>query len=144
MESLKQANKNSFDDIRAKLARKEKEIYSYYEGMENECLMGIESVQKVVKAKVENLRSNEEFLKTNVASNSMIGLLEFYAENNASIGQQLEEDNERPDETEVSLPMPSAEGQKKSKDCINTIIDMINQMKPIGVAEEEPQAKQGK
>ncbi len=137
MESLKQANKNSFDDMRAKLARKEKEINSYYEGIESENLKSIESLHKIVSAKQENLKSNEEFLKTNLANNSNIGLLEFYAENNTGIKQQIENDNEKLDYTELSLPIPSSESQKRYKESLNSVIESINQMKPIGISESD-------
>jgi len=113
----------------------------YYESIESESQKEIESAHKIVYAKSESLKSNAEFLKSNVLNSSNIGLLDFFAENSGSINQQLEADNDKY-QPEIPLPNPSVEGQKKFKEQISSVIDCVNQVKPINVVIGEADTKE--
>ena len=136
IELIKANTKSNLEELRTKINKKEKEMCSYYETIESEIVNEFDSLKKVLSSKMDSLNSNTQFLEYNVKSSIGVGLLEFYSKNVPGINEQLEAEDDKIDINSLKLPNASSEAQKKLKEEVNSIIEIVNQIKPIALEEQ--------
>jgi hypothetical protein len=87
---VKQDISKAFEEIRLKLAKKEKEILERTDINLQENLQEINTFTRVLNSKIVSLTKVLDSINTNIVRKDEVSLLNFYAENNAKVNQHIE------------------------------------------------------
>jgi hypothetical protein len=90
--SLKNQLANIFEDIRAKLQKKEKEIFEKAELFLQEHLQELNTYSRVLQSRVLSLNKLVDGINSHMTRNDEVSLLNFYSENKDRIGQNIKAD----------------------------------------------------
>lgn len=88
--SAKQQVLVSFEDLRARIDRKEREIISQIERTVQDNLKDVENYMRIISGKIEAFEELGEGIKKVLNTNSYCEALDFYAENNKKIFESVE------------------------------------------------------
>ncbi len=90
-EEAKAQCKIMFDDLRARIDKKEREVLAHIEASANDSLKEMDSYERSIEDKLATLGNNVKYIKENMSS-GVLSTLTFFADNNKILSQAVEQE----------------------------------------------------